>query len=349
VKILFVVYLPLESWTGGSLYEKKVVEHLRARGRDVEIRSVSDGPPTDLAAGTLVLWDGMSLLAAAATWPALPRGVTRAAIIHSPFSEPFTADEPWLPVTGRELEQVERRLFAALDLVIVPSTRIRDLLVSSYGVPAGRISVHNPTAALDVSRVGPRRPPADRWVFASIGTISRRKNQAVLLDALASLEAAGRFDRPWTLHLVGRTDAEPAYAAGLASAGRELGIADRIVAGPLPAGELLVLAARLHVHLFPTLDEGYGMAAFETICAGIPTAFVKAHLCLGPGFASLPELDPRGDAAAWAAAIEAFTAEPALWEARAAAGRRVPRGWDEVASGIEAALAGAARRSPAEN
>ncbi len=340
MKLLFVIELPFDSLTGGSLYERNVTERLRARGHEVTLWRVADGRPPESVSSQadVVLWDGMSLISGHAAWGGLLPGRPQAAIVHSPFAEAFNVDEPWIPVAPADLPALERALFAQVDLLIVPSGKIRDLLVASYGVEAARVSVHPPTAHLPLERAPARRPLRDRWLFVSLGSITARKNQLVLLEAFAGVRAALFAGRPWTLRLAGRSDAEPAYLLRIEAAARMLGMQEQVITGPAPTSELLEALAGAHLHLFPSHDEGYGMAVYETLCAGVPSAFIERNCALGPEARSLPPVGRGGGARAWTEVIERFLAEPDRWEALAAAGRRAPRSWDQVAAGIETSL-----------
>jgi glycosyltransferase involved in cell wall biosynthesis len=347
VKILFVVELPFDSLTGGSLYERSVVDGLRARGHDVQLRRVAQGPPlqAELTQADVVLWDGMSLISAQARWGRLLPGRPQAAIVHSPFSEPWNIHEPWIPVERTRLPALERDLFARVDRLLVPSLKIRDLLVTSYGADPAAVSVHPPTAHLPVERMPPRSLAEDRWLFVSVGSVTARKNQLVLLEALADVRPGLFGGRPWTLRLVGRSDAEPGYVARVKAAARELAVQDRVTWGPAETAELLALVSASHLHLFPTLDEGFGMAVYETLCAGVPTVFVAGRCALGSEGESIPPVAAEGGPRAWTSAIESYLAEPERWEALAAAGRRRPRSWDQVTAGIEEVLAALTRRA----
>ena len=142
MNILFLVALPLDSWTGGSLYERRLVEELQSRGHRVQTHSVGAHPPPEdvLARSGVLLWDGMSLLAAADRWGELPRLGPSLAIVHSPFAEPWTRDEPWLPEPASgDLAALERSLFARMDHIAVPSPRVLQLLTESPGRRPGRM------------------------------------------------------------------------------------------------------------------------------------------------------------------------------------------------------------------
>ena len=350
MNLLFVIELPFDSLTGGSLYERNVTERLRDRGHRVTLWQVAQGrPPRELLGDAdVVLWDGMSLITARARWGGLLPGRPQAAIVHSPFAEPFNNREPWLAAAVGEaatsrLAALERELFASVDAILVPSRKIGELLAASYGADPRRVSVHPPTAHLPVALIPARNPPGDRWAFVSLGSVTARKNQLVLLEALAAVRPALFAGRPWSLRLAGRIDAEPAYGARIAAAARALGLEGRVAWGPASPAEMLKLVAGCHLALFPSHDEGFGMAVYETSCAGVPTAFVEGNCALGGEARSLPPVRSSADAGDWTEAIEAYLGEPDRWEALAAAGRRTPRSWDQVAAGIEGVLYSLAR------
>ena len=344
MRILFMLELDLMSLTGGSRYARRLTEALGRRGHDVMPRLVARGKPgrEDLERTDVILWDGMSLISGLASWPELLEGGAHAAMVHSPFSEPELRDEPWIPVKRDELDGLERRLFAAMHAIFVPSGKVRGILTSRYGVRPDIVSVHEPSSDLALARLPPRSLVNDEWRFVSVGSVTARKRQRLLVEALAGVRAAAWRGREWRLEIIGRLDAEPSYVRSILELAESLGVTPRLRLGPRSEEELLGALASSHAHLFPSRDEGYGMAVYESNCAGVPTLFDESACALGPECRSLPPIGAGGDARAWSEAIERFLERQEEWEERARGGRRTPRSWDDVAAGIERRLGGVA-------
>jgi glycosyltransferase involved in cell wall biosynthesis len=117
----------------------------------------------------------------------------------------------------------------------------------------------------------PGPPPGDLregrgTAFLCVGNWVARKGIHSLLEAFAGLPAdAG------TLHLVGASDLEPAYAAGLRARLATPELAGRVVVhGPVSVSEVAALYAAADVFVLPSLKEPYGTVYGEAMAAGLP-------------------------------------------------------------------------------
>ncbi|HUA08695.1 MAG TPA: glycosyltransferase family 1 protein [Candidatus Acidoferrales bacterium] len=153
------------------------------------------------------------------------------------------------------------------------------------------------------------RRDGDRRTILAIGTVERRKNLELLIEALPFLPDA-------RLIVVGPYTDYQEECEGLAHA---LHVGHRVeFRGYVPRSELLELCAHAAVIAVPSLYEGFGYAAAQALCAGVPAIVTDR--------ASLPEI--VGDAArvvpatnqqAWIAALAAALRGDD--DARALAGR----------------------------
>jgi len=137
------------------------------------------------------------------------------------------------------------------------------------------------------------RAGGDGRTILAVGTVERRKNLEVLVRALADLTDA---------RLVAVGPQTP-YARECAELAARLNVESRLeMRGYVSRAELLALYQRCAVAAVPSRYEGFGYAAAQALCAGVP--------CVVSELSSLPEVaagDARVAAAddpkAWAAAL----------------------------------------------
>jgi glycosyltransferase involved in cell wall biosynthesis len=164
--------------------------------------------------------------------------------------------------SGRLLDALNRRAFAASDAIIVNSRQVRDYIAHVYAAPVERVAVvYN---AIDLERFQPparsRPPHAPRVVM--VGRLVRQKNPLLFVAAAAALRArvpAARFQ------LVGDGPLRGEVEAAVSAAG--LGDCLEL------AGERHDVPALLHeADLFwLTSDwEGLSNAVLEAMAAGLP-------------------------------------------------------------------------------
>ncbi|MDQ2908018.1 MAG: glycosyltransferase family 4 protein, partial [Candidatus Eremiobacteraeota bacterium] len=249
------------------------------------------------AAGTLPL---------AARLPPLAR-VPLVATVH---------DVAWLrsqhharPYARAYFGALQRRLYGWARMVFVDSAFSRDELLESTALEPQRVQVLYPGVADDVMQVI-RNP--DRQPFALVvGTVEVRKNLEILVRALPSVPE---------LRLVSVGPFTP-YLARVRDIARTLGVDERFdVRGYVSRSELLDLYARAAFAAVPSRYEGFGYAAAQALCAGVPLIAANA--------ASLPEIVDGGaplvapdDVGGWVDAMRSRLAERASADACAAAGR----------------------------
>jgi glycosyltransferase involved in cell wall biosynthesis len=175
-------------------------------------------------------------------------------------------------LTHRNSTQAEiRRDYAELapaharraDAIVVNSTYTASIVQTTFGVPKHSIHVCSPGAPVWTSLGQLPNVPPDGYILF-IGTLEKRKNLGVLLDAYSRLRQEHRRIPP--LVIAGRLtpDAEPwlerLSRPPLAGYARHIGYAaDK---------EQLYAGARLVV--VPSLDEGFGIPVLEAMAAGVP-------------------------------------------------------------------------------
>jgi glycosyltransferase involved in cell wall biosynthesis len=205
----------------------------------------------------------------------------------------------------------------------------RSATVIPNGVDAARFAAAAaPTPAARAARER-WRERLGRYVLA-VGGIEPRKGSLELLEAFAVLRRSrsqvqeshphglsgheGGFPEPPgptppALRLVvagGETlfDYRP-YRARWEARAAELGV-EPVVLGPVPDPDLPALVAAAEVFAFPSVTEGFGLAAMEALAAGVPTVVSDLPVLreVFAGAAAFAPSDTEGLAAELAGALE---------------------------------------------
>lgn len=312
-----------------------MIPALRARGVDAVALDSARLDPWRF--DRRVLWDQVllpiragtarvDLLHCAAGTMPLVRTLPAVATVH---------DVAWLRVQ-QHARVYARAYFGAFALaryrgarrIMVDSSFSRAQLLELGGFDAHRISVVYPGVAADVAAIV-RLPDAEPFALA-VGTVEKRKNLEVCIDALARVPG---------LRLIAVGPATP-YQERCLRIAAERGVAGRIeFRGYVSRGELRDLYARATVVVVPSRYEGFGYAVAQARCAGVP--FLAANS------SSLPEvaedagpLLPSDDAETWSSALRELLDDRAAAEARASRGRSaaiVRFAWNAAAARVAAA------------
>lgn len=315
----FAIPGDLEAPTGGYLYERRLLEALRAQGREIRHLALPDGFPDPAPA------DAAASLAALAALPANrpvildgflsgaldPAGIAQ---LRAPFvavvHHPLALEKGLPPGRAERLYRIERANLARAAHVLVPSPHTRALLVDRYAVPPGRVTVARP----GTDRPGGAPAPADPPLILSVGLLHPRKGHDVLIAALERVA-----DLDWQAVIVGAPWDLP-HAAALARQAEATGLGPRLrLAGRVGTEELHRLYRAASLFALATRFEGYGIVFDEALAAGLPivTCATGAVPDTVPAAAGL--LVPPGDAAAFATALRGLLSDPAERDRRAAA------------------------------
>jgi glycosyltransferase involved in cell wall biosynthesis len=347
VTIHLLVPAPFDAISGGYIYDRRMVEGLRALGEQVEVIELAgrhpapDDAASDAARAALaalpedarIVIDGLGLPAFLpfAQELAARRAV---ALIHHP-----TALEHGQPeATRMALKARERALFSACARLICTSALTARRLPEEFGADPARIGVVEPGTDPAPRAVGSGGPGC---AILSVGTLVPRKGHDVLLRALARLA-----DLEWRLTIAGDARRDPVHARGLQALAEELGIAARVTfAGEVTGEALERLYASADLFALATRWEGYGMAAAEAMARGLPLAITAGGAIaelVPPGAAVVSPVD---DVASLSRGLRRVIFDAGLRaemaEASWAAGQRLPR-WTDRAEAFRAELAKAA-------
>ncbi|AHM02985.1 Glycosyl transferase, group 1 [Roseibacterium elongatum DSM 19469] len=333
----FAIPGDLSTPTGGYIYERRLLEGLRAQGRDMRYLklgpSFPDATPKDMADAIAqlaslepdraVILDGF-ISATLETRALAALHVPSLAMVHHPL-----ALESGLDQARRDhLYRLERANLAHVSHVLVPSPATAAMLVASYGVTAERITIARPGTDRPTHPRAPVSPP----LILSVGIQHPRKGHDILLKALARLTHL-----EWTAVIAGKVyDAD--HAEELARLHRDLGLSGRVrLAGYVSDADLAALYASASVFALATRYEGYGLVFDEALVNGLPIVSCQTGAVPDTVPADAGRLVPTDDAQAFADALagllESETTYARCAQAARAAGQTLPD-WADTAETV---------------
>ena len=333
----FAIPGDIRTWTGGYVYERRLLESLPEVGQPVEfVPLLPSWPhPTPEAAadaaqrlaalpeGRALILDGLVFASIAPEVLAQAKGPV-VAMLHHPVGL-----EAGLPADlAQAMIARERANLRLAAHVVVTSQHTRDIYVADFGVAPERITVALPGFDRPAEQ-GPL-PAATPPLILSVGIICARKGHDVLLEALARI---AHLD--WQAAIVGLTHDEGVRQA-LLQQRADLGLEGRVrFTGVIPEDELQGLWRSATLFALATRYEGYGIALSEAQMHGLPIVSCR----VGAVPQTVPEgtgiLTPPDDAPAFAQALEQVLSDPQtrtrLAKASRAQGAALPR-WSDTAS-----------------
>jgi glycosyltransferase involved in cell wall biosynthesis len=335
---------PIARTSGGTIYDRHMIDGLRRIGWRVELHELpgrfplADAVARDAAAAlldvlpdrALAMVDGLALPAFDAAAPGHAARLRLAAMVHHP-----TADESGLDADqSAALFAIERRLFALLRRIIVPSPAMARRL-ADFGVPAERIRVAAPGVEPAPRSVGSAGGPVGLLCVASL---TPRKGHVALLQALADCR-----DLDWRLVCAGPADPDSDTPVQVEAALKRLGIAGRVrLVGAQFGPALERLYAAADVFVLATRYEGYGMVFAEAMARGLPIVATGAGAVADTVPDTAGIVVPVDDHAELAAALRRMIGDADFRRAKAEgawrAGQSLSR-WTDTAAAFAHALA----------
>ncbi|MBU2961696.1 glycosyltransferase family 4 protein [Citreicella sp. C3M06] len=325
--------------TGGFIYERRLLEELRASGRAVRHLRLPDGgaSPDD---ATRAAWraaletlepDAPLILDGLVFGAMRSEDLERirppvVAMLHHPMGL-----EHGLPASlARALLVQESANLRHVAHVVVTSAHTAQSYVA-MGADPRRITVALP--GFDAARGGTRRDAGPR--ILSVGLLAQRKGHDVLIEALRRIA-----DLDWSAQIVGKTH-DPAIAEALAAQIARSGLGARVtLSGELDDAALAEAFGTARLFALATRYEGYGMALAEALCHGLPIVSCAAGAVPDTvGAAAL--LAPPDDTEAFARHLRDVLSDAALRgmleAASRARGAALPR-WRDTAAVMSGVL-----------
>ncbi len=282
MRIGLIIYDRIDALTGGYIYDRMLVEHLRRYGHRVEIISLSRHPyalnildnfsskllPGLISAGyDLLLQDELTHPSLWWTNQRLKKKSQSpvVAIVHQVLCR-----QPRNGLLNRLYEAVERPYFSSIDACICNSSSTRRniesltlrSLPSIVAFPAGdRLGSLNSTESIE-SRARESGPL--KLIF--VGNVLPNKGLLPLIEDLSGLPEGS-----WYLTVVGSLKMNPVYCGNVKKAVAAAKLHNQIAfVGPQDGPELVSQLSRSHVFIMPYSHEGFGMAHIEAMGFGLP-------------------------------------------------------------------------------
>ena len=335
-QIAFAVPGALDTQTGGSFYDRRLVECLRELGHGVDVLTLPDGFPfpsalseAEALAQLQAVPAGVPLIVDGLAFGALPTDGLAAvtadivALVHHPL-----ALETGLDATQADrLWRQERANLRLACHVLVPSAHTKRVLAERYEVAENLVTVLEP----GIDRSGSIAPGTPVWppLILSVGLLHPRKGHDVLIAALKQVT-----DLEWQAVIVG-TPWDDGHHALLRREVADPALAGRVrLAGAVPNAERDALYGKASLFALATRYEGYGIVFNEALIHGLPILSCRTGAVPDtvPGSAGI--LVPPDDPAAFAQALRQMLSDEAARQAMAAAAMRAGAAlptWADVA------------------
>jgi glycosyltransferase involved in cell wall biosynthesis len=333
----------LEKRTGGSIYDRRIVDGLRERGWSMEVVELDDSFPFPTKAAlehaervlgampsdAIVIVDSLAL---GAMPDLLSRAETRlriVALVHLPLAADRTRDRD----TAARLEVAERRALGASRLVVVTGAAALPLL-DRFGLRSDRIIVVEPgTDRASLARGSDGGP----LTLLSVAALHPGKGHDTLLSALAAVRHI-----EWRLICAGSLTRHPATVDRVRALMQELNLEDRVsLAGELDEASLADAYDHADLFVSPSLQETYGMAVAEALARGLPVVATLTGAARDLVGDSAGLLVPTGDISALASALSRVLDDADLRARLAEGARRVRErlpDWEQASARMAAAL-----------
>lgn len=278
--VALVIYESLATTSGGYLYDRKFVSHLRDRGDTVDVISL---PRPSYPRGLLhnlspaitkrlshpdvdvLLQDELCHPSLFWSNRRLRSDLPIVTIVHH-----LRSKEPHEPLRNRVYREIERGYLRSVDGAICTSHATRDDVdrLRSRELP-GMVAYPGPgrfEPDITVDEIDGRAHEAGPLRILFVGHLAPRKGVTTLLRGVDRLPTEG-----WELTIVGDRTGHPGYVTALEREVARLGLDDRVeFTGQLPDSALEAEFRKGHLFAVPSTYEGFGIAYLEAMGFGLP-------------------------------------------------------------------------------
>lgn len=274
-KLHFLVPGSLDNRTGGTIYDKRIIEGLEKLGirphvhevlgnfphPDNEtidgIRSMMERTPDN----SKVIIDGLIL----GVIPEILRSergrLKFVGLIHHPLCDETGLNDEEITTL---LEKESNALGSVLALIV--TSRFTAHRIKQLEMVQNDHLIHVVEPGVDAASLSPEHVPGKSFSFSSVGAVTKRKAHQDLLSAIAPLK-----DMDWTLTCIGKLDQDKEYADKTLKMTEDLDLSSRVhFTGELSEEKLEHILKNTDVLVHPSRYEGYGMVVMEAIARGIP-------------------------------------------------------------------------------
>lgn len=212
--------------------------------------------------------------------------------------------------------RVTRKRF---DGVIAPTEKMREALVSDWGITDEWANIDVVPTGIDISQFS-RGDNArfraryaikdDESVILYLGRIGTEKNVELVIKTFAELKRRGEQN----VKFVVAGHGPDSYVDKLKAQAKEMGLDDVVWTGFVRGQDWLDAYAAADVLLFPSVTETQGLVVIEALAAGVPLVSVEA---MGPASTMKGErgcLFSDNDPAAFATATQRLLKDEVLYE-----------------------------------
>jgi glycosyltransferase involved in cell wall biosynthesis len=312
--LAFIVPGRLTTLTGGSIYDRRMIEGLRRRGWAVDVHEVSESFPRpsadalDEVARTFAsIADGSTVIVDGLAFGAMPEVVRphawrlkTVALVHLPLGAEVGLD----PAEARAMEASERRALGLAKAVVVTGSAT-SAAIANAGIAPQKITLVEP--GTDPASIASGSDDKTLRLLC-VATISPGKGQESLIRALAA-----NRDQDWTLTCVGSLTRYPATVERVRRLLAVEGIADRVsLLGEVEAASLDAHYMQADMFVLNSSQETYGMAVAEAVAHGLPVVGTRTGAIpglIGGGAGLIVE---PGDLEALTDALRRVLADPGL-------------------------------------
>ncbi len=336
----------LATRTGGYRYARCLLAALRLRGVTAAVHRLSGSFPfpdgaaladadrllAGIADESTVVVDGLAYGAMPEQAVAHAQRLRLVALVHHPLALETGLD----PDTAARLEASERRALRSARAVVVTSPATAQAL-RGYGVDESRVTVVLPGTQVPAQSPAPfpvhspmprdrqERAPSEGVRLLCVASITPRKGQLDLVDALAACRARGLASN-WRLVCIGSLDRDAGYAAAVQARVRELGLDAQVhLVGERDEDAVDRAYEEADVFVLASHHEGYGMVLAEAIGHGLPVVSTTAGAIPQTVPADAARLVEPGNVSGLADALAEVIGRPEVRRTMAAAARTSAR------------------------